>query len=249
VPLTISVVTPCLNSSRFLEDAVRSVTYQDYPDWEHLIVDGGSTDGTLDILRRHPHLRWTSEPDAGQTAAINKGLRLATGQVVAYLCADDLYRPGAFRAVADAFRADPTIALLAGDCDVIDDAARASGRHRARLDCFDDLLHYWAWGRRFCLPQASVFLRRDLLDDVGFFDESFDLAMDYQMWLRVAARYPLTFLPRTLAAFRIGAQTKTARRRREMDREQFRASRPFWTFARGWRRFTIPIQASVHFLA
>jgi glycosyltransferase involved in cell wall biosynthesis len=247
--MLLSIVTPSLNQGRYIEETIRSVREQDWPDYEHIVVDGGSTDETVSILQRYSHLRWVSEPDPGQTAAINKGIRMSSGQVVAYLCADDLYRPGALRTVAEAFAGDPTIAMLAGDCDVIDGAGRPWGRYRAHLDRFEDLLRYWQWGRRFCIPQAAVFLRRDVLDEVGWFDETYDLAMDYEMWLRVAERYPLTVLPRTLAAFRISPETKTQRRRAEMNQEQLRASRRFWRLARGWERWIIPAEAALHGLS
>lgn len=246
MPPVISVVTPSLNQGRYIEETIRSVLTQDYPHYEHIVVDGGSTDQTRSILERYPHLRWVSEADGGQTVAINKGIRMSTGRVVAYLCADDLYREGALRAVAEVFEADPTTALVAGDSEVIDDQGRAYGHYRARLERFEDLLRYWQWGKTFCLPQAAVFLRREVLDEVGWFDETFDLAMDYEMWLRVAARYPLTIVPRTLAAFRVSGETKTSRRRREMDREEFRASRRFWRLARGWEWWTIPCEAVLH---
>jgi hypothetical protein len=157
-----------------------------------------------------------------------------------------VYRQGALQAVADVFEADPTTAALAGDCDVIDEAGRPCGHHQARLDRFEDMLRYWQWGKNFCLPQAAVFLRRDVVEEVGWFNETYGLAMDYEMWLRVAARYPWTILPRTLAAFRIGAATKTSRQRKKMDLEEFRASRRFWRLARGWERWTLPVEAVVH---
>jgi len=243
--LRISVVTPSLNQGRYLDEAIRSVLDQQYPDFEHFVVDGGSSDQTRDVLGRYPHLRWISEPDAGQTAAINKGLRMSAGDIFAYLNADDLYRPGAFRTVAEVFQADPTTAAVVGDCDAIDEASRLHGRYRARLDSFEDLLRYWQWGTRFCIPQPAVFIRRDLLDEVGPFDEHYDLAMDYQMWLRLAARHPFTLVPRTLAAFRVTGQTKTSRRRPAMEWEQFRASSAYWRLARGRERWLIPCQAVV----
>ena len=244
MPVSISVVTPSLNQGQYIEQTIRSVLAQNYPHYEHLVIDGGSTDQTRSILERYPHLRWVSEPDAGQTAAINKGLRRSTGQVVAYLCADDLYREGALGAVAEVFAQDPTTAAVVGSADVIDGASRPAGHHRARLERFEDLLRYWQWGKTFCLPQAAVFLRREVLDEVGWFDESYELALDYEMWLRVAARYPLTIVGRTLAAFRVSGETLTNRHRRKLALEGYRASRRFWRLARGWERWTIPVEAT-----
>jgi glycosyltransferase involved in cell wall biosynthesis len=209
-------------------------------------VDGGSTDQTLEVLRRYPHLRWISEPDNGQTEAINKGIRMGSGDIVAYLNADDVYRPGAFDTVAKVFAADPTTAVLVGDCDVIDDHSNLVRHHRARLDQFEDLLYYWLWGHRFCIPQPSVFLHGPVLDQVGLFDEQYDLAMDYEMWLRLAARYPFTIVHQTLAALRVNGQTKTNRYRHLMDLEQFRSSRKSWHLARPPDRWLAPCLGRAH---
>lgn len=241
----ISVVTPSLNQGRTIEETILSVLAQQYPNFEHIVVDGGSADQTLDILGKYPHLRWVSEPDRGQTEAINKGIRMCTGEVFAYLNADDAFRPGAFAAVAEVFRDDPTTAAVVGDCDAIDERGAPLRLYRARLDRFEDMLRYWEWGNRFCIPQPAVFLRRDLLEKIGLFDESYDLAMEYEMWLRAAARYPFTIVRRTLAALRITEETKTNRRHAEMHLEEFRASRGFWRLARWPERWTIPCEALV----
>jgi glycosyltransferase involved in cell wall biosynthesis len=244
--ITISIVTPSLNQGRYIEETILSVLNQQYPNFEHIVADGGSTDQTLDVLRRYPHLRWTSEPDRGQTPAINKGVRQASGEIFAYLNADDVYRPGAFQTVAEVFYDDPTTSVLIGDSDMIDDNSRPSGHHRARLERFEDLLRYWEWGNRFCIPQSSVFLRRDAMEQAGLFDERYDLAMDYEMWLRLAAWHPFTFVRRTLAAFRVTEETKTRRHRYRMALEQFQASRRFWRLARWPDRWTIPCEALSH---
>lgn len=97
----ISIVTPSFNYGKFIEDAILSVYYQDYPNYEHIIVDGGSTDNTLETLRRYPHLRWVSEPDQGQADALNKGFRMASGELIAWLNADDYFLPGAFSTIAN----------------------------------------------------------------------------------------------------------------------------------------------------
>ncbi len=241
---SISIVTPSLNQARYIEETIRSVLDQQYPEFEHIVLDGGSTDGTVDILKRYPHLRWVSEPDRGQTAAINQGLAMSSGVIFAFLNGDDVYRPGAFDTVAGVFEEDPTTAAVVGHCDIIDPESRKVGRFRARLECYEDLLRYWRWGEGFCIPQPAVFLRRDVLNEVGPFDESFDLAMDYEMWLRLAARYPLTLVPHTLAAYRVTGETKTTRRRVEMSLEEFRASRRYWRLARSWRRLAIPCEAA-----
>jgi glycosyltransferase involved in cell wall biosynthesis len=240
------VVTPSLNQGRYIEETILSVLNQRYPDFEHIVIDGGSSDGTIDILRHYPHLHWTSEPDPGQTSAINKGIQRTTGYVFAFLNADDIYRPGAFETVAETFRADPTTAVLVGDCDVIDEHSKYAGHLKARLERFEDLLKYWEWGHRFCIPQPAVFLRRDLLGQAGFFDERYDLAMDYELWLRLAVQHAFTIVCETLAGLRVTEQTKTSRYKYRMDQEQFHASRPFWRYARWPQRWTIPCAAALH---
>src|ERR1700743_3653163 len=104
--MKISIITPSYNQGQFIEDAIRSVLDQGYPDFEHIVIDNCSTDGTLDVLRRYPHVRWVSEPDGGQSAALNKGLRLSTGDVLAWLNCDDFYLPGAFHTAAAALLRD-----------------------------------------------------------------------------------------------------------------------------------------------
>lgn len=244
--IRISVVTPSLNQGRYIEETIVSVLDQQYPAFEHIVVDGGSTDQTLEVLRRYPHLQWVSEPDRGQTPAINKGIRMSTGEIFTYVNADDVYRQGAFQKVAQIFRNDPTTAVAAGDCDVIDEHSRTVGRYRVRLNEFEDLLRYWEWGNRFCISQPAVFLRRSLLEEVGLFDERYDLAMDYEMWLRLATRYPFTPVRRTLAAFRVSEETKTRRYRHRMDLEMYRASRRSWRLARWPDRWMIPFLAVSH---
>ncbi|MCX6000590.1 MAG: glycosyltransferase family 2 protein, partial [Chloroflexi bacterium] len=114
---TVSIITPSFNQASFIEETIRSVLLQNYPALDYLVIDGGSNDGTVEILRRYePWLRWVSEPDQGQTDAINKGLRLAKGSVLAYLNSDDTYLAGTIHAVVEHFQAHPEDGLVYGDC-------------------------------------------------------------------------------------------------------------------------------------
>src|SRR6202012_2755610 len=118
--MKISIITPSYNQGQFIEDAIRSVLDQGYPDFEHIVIDNCSTDGTLDVLRKYPHIKWVSEPDGGQSAALNKGFRMSTGDVLAWLNCDDFYLPGAFQAAAQALGA-PAVDGVYSDlqfCDV-----------------------------------------------------------------------------------------------------------------------------------
>ena len=242
----ISIVTPSLDQGHYIGETIASIASQDYTPFEHIVVDGASTDGTLDVLRGHQHLshlRWLSEPDSGQSEAINKGIRLSKGEIIAYLNADDFYRPGAFRAVRAAFAADPACGVVFGDCDEVDGSSNVTGIYRARLSRPDDLLHHWAWGSHFCIAQPAVFLRRGLLDQVGLFDETFELAMDYEMWLRLASRTRFKMIPRTLAAFRVTCETKSQRRPYELLMEAYFAARRHRRLAPMARRLQLVIQS------
>ena len=223
-PLAISIVTPSLNQGDTIEQTILSIRDQGYPRFEHFVMDGGSEDATVEVLERYPHLLWVSEPDKGQTDAINKGLKRVSGDVVAYLNADDCYRPGAFQAVAEAFE-HPDCHVLVGDCDIIGEAGEPKGVYRAQLSDRADLLRWWLWEQSVCIPQPAAFLRRSALDAVGLFDPAFDMAMDLEMWMRLAKRYPFSMAGRTLAAYRETPDTKTSRRRADMVLDCDRAAR------------------------
>ncbi len=223
-PPSISVITPSLDQAGTIEETIRSVRDQEYSNFDHYVIDGASRDETVSLLERHPHLLWVSEPDHGQTDAINKGMERARGDIVAYLNADDCYRPGAFQAVAEAFE-DPDCFVLVGECDIIDMAGKTTGVYLAQLDAREDLLRWWKWNDGFCIPQPAVFFRRSVIETVGRFDGHFDMAMDLEMWMRMAKIYPFTFARRTLAAYRETPETKTSRRRADMVLECDQAAR------------------------
>ncbi|MBI1358468.1 MAG: glycosyltransferase [Acidobacteria bacterium] len=219
----ISIVTPSYNQGGTIEATIRSVLDQRYCPFEHWVIDGGSTDSSVAVLERYPHLHWVSEPDRGQTHAINKGLARGQGEIFAYLNSDDVYRPGCFEQVVQAF-ADPSCQVLVGDCDRIDAAGELLGTDRAQLERPDLLARFWRWGEGVLIPQPAVFIRRSLLDEAGAFDESYDMAMDLEMWLRLARRAPFTLLHRTLAGFRVTPETKSSTRQADMVEESRRAA-------------------------
>jgi ADP-heptose:LPS heptosyltransferase/GT2 family glycosyltransferase len=242
----ISVITPSYQQAVFIEETILSVLAQDYGNFEHIIVDGGSSDGTIDILKRYPHLKWVSEPDLGQTHAINKGILMSTGDIIAYLNADDVYRPGAFQQVAGFFKQHPEARIVTGDCDYIDEHSHITGRLRAKYERFEDLVRYWGWDRWYCIPQQSTFWRRDVLAETGLLDTRLNMVMDYDMWLRAAERMPIHTLPVTLAAFRLAGDTKTTSRTHEMYLEELAVSRRRWPLLPWRRRLAVKFQAHRH---
>ena len=203
----VSVVTPSLNQGRFIGDAVRSVLSQDYPRIEYLVVDGGSTDGTLAVLAGHDGaVRWISEPDNGQAAAINKGFRLASGEVLAWLNSDDLYEPQAVSAAVAYLQAHPGTAMVYGDATHVDteDVEIGPCAYVGPFD-LDRLIHESDY-----IVQPAAFFRRSAFEAVGGLDESLHWGMDYDLWLKIARRFPIAYLPRKLARYRQTGENKTA---------------------------------------
>ena len=206
----ISVITPSYNQAQFIEQTIQSVLSQGYPNLEYIVMDGGSTDGTLEILRKYAdHLYWVSEPDRGQSHAINKGFARASGDVLAFLNSDDLYEPGALLSVGSYFAAHPEVFWLTGWCRTID----AQGKEIRRLSTWYKM--FWLLFRSYTvllvldyISQPATFWRREVIDKVGGFDESLHYAMDYDYSLRVGKYYKLSVLNHFIARFRVHAFSK-----------------------------------------
>ncbi len=203
----VSIVTPSYNQAAYLEATIRSVLSQDYPYIEYIIVDGGSTDGSLDIIQRYADRLawWVSEPDAGQTDAINKGFARASGEILAWLNSDDTYEPGAIRAAATFLQQHPTVGLVYGDANYIDEAGQVIGRFPAAQTDYRRLLQGYVH-----IPQQAAFFRAALWRQVAPLDPSFYFAMDYDLWVRLARITTLHYLPgQVWANFRLQSQAKS----------------------------------------
>jgi glycosyltransferase involved in cell wall biosynthesis len=202
----VSIITPSYNQGRFLETTILSVLNQDYPNLEYILVDGGSMDGSLEIIRRYADrfAWWVSEKDLGQTDAINKGFTHARGEILAWLNSDDTYEPGAVSAAVDFLRARPEIGMVYGDARFIDDAGRVIGHFPAAQTDYRRLKRGYVH-----IPQQSAFFRADLWRKTGPLDPSFYFAMDYDLWVRLARLAPLVYMPAPWANFRLHASGKT----------------------------------------
>ncbi len=207
-----SVITPSLNQGEFIRSNIESVLAQNYSDFEHIIIDGGSTDSTLSVLKQYPHLRWVSEPDRGQSNALNKAVSQAAGDIVVWLNSDDWYAPGVFEKIAQALKDHPVVMGACGRAD-------RSGRVYETVENIErshfDLLKYWVFN---AVPdQPGVFFRRDVLDSVSrpdglWFNEDLNFAMDLDLWLRISEQHAFSKrIPETVAFCRIYEEAKTGK--------------------------------------
>ena len=202
----VSIVTPSFNQAPFLEQTLRSVLGQDYPNLEYIVIDGGSTDGSLEIIQRYADrlAYWQSQPDQGQTDAINQGFAHATGEILAWLNSDDLLLPGAVSAAVKALQEHPEAAMVYGDALLINAQGKTIGKFPAAQTDYRKLRRGYVH-----IPQQASFFRADLWRQVGPLDVSFYFAMDYDLWVRLAALAPLVYVPQLWAAFRLHGEAKS----------------------------------------
>ena len=204
----VSVVTPSLDQGRWIDDAIRSVLGQAHPRIEYLVMDGGSTDGTLDVLRGYgSRLAWSSGRDGGQAQALATGFARTRGDILAWLNADDVYAPDAIARAVAAFAAEPDVALVFGNAEFMDAAGRPLGQaeHVLPLERGEPLLRLGD-----CVVQPAAFFRRSAYEAVGGLDPALHWTMDYDLWFRLARRFPTRRLDATLARVRCTPGTKTA---------------------------------------
>ena len=195
---SLSVITPSYNSAAFLEDAIFSVSRQEGVSVEHIVMDGASTDRTLEILKRFDNVQWTSEPDRGQSDAINKGFRRAAGDLVGWLNADDYYLPGGLEAIARAAQQHPEADVIYGDCVFVDSRGKIV-RSKVEHDFDRAVLMYFG-----CyIPSTSTFFRRRIIDSGWLLDCDYRVCMDFEYFARLAhAGFIFHYVPQFIAAFR-----------------------------------------------
>ena len=217
-PLRFTVVIPTLNQAATIEDTLASILGQDYGNVEIIVADGGSDDGTAEILQRHRHrlAHVLQGPDGGQSEAINKGMALASGDILCWLNSDDYFLPGALRRVAQRFAADPSVAFVVGAGDVIS-LDHGFLRHIPALPMTEATLLNWKndqW-----VMQQCCFWSRDLWQRAGGVDETLHLLMDYDLWFRLSRASEAALIEETLAVMRYYPEVKTVRQRSRMSEE------------------------------
>lgn len=215
----VSIITPSYNQAAYLEAAMRSVLEQDYPKIEYLVADGGSTDGSIEVIRRYAGRLawWVSEKDQGQADGANKGFRRAKGEIIGWLNSDDLYRPGAVTGAVAAFQAEPGAGLVFSDVDSIDGSGELINVMKFGPRTLEELMAF------NIISQPGVFMRRDLLERAGYLDTSYHLLLDHHLWLRMVRHAPAVYVPGARwAAARFHAGAKNVAQAGVFGREAYR---------------------------
>ncbi len=214
----VSVVTPSFNQSTYLEQTIRSVIEQDYRELEYIIVDGGSTDSSLDIIKKYSNRLawWTSEKDSGQAEAINKGFAHARGEIIAWLNSDDYYLIGAVNAAVNAFETHPNAVMVYGDMLAVDENGRTINVLKYRPLSLEDLLCFQIVG------QPAVFMRRSAFEKTSGLDTNLHFMLDHQLWIKLAAQGEIVHVGQTWAAARYHSQAKNRAQAAEFGRDAFR---------------------------
>jgi glycosyltransferase involved in cell wall biosynthesis len=216
--LLVSIITPSFNQARYLEATIQSVLSQGYAPIEYILIDGASTDGSVDIIRKHKDrfAYWVSEKDNGQAEAINKGLVRAKGEIVAWLNSDDYYLPKTISEVVKAFEENPDILMVYGDVLAVDEQGQTINVLKYRQLSFEDLLCFQIIG------QPSVFFRRAALEKAGLLDASLHFLLDHHLWIRIAQQGKILHVPQIWSAARYHAEAKNRAKAAEFGREAFR---------------------------
>lgn len=204
----VTIITPSFNQGRFIQETIESVLQQDYRNMEHLVIDGGSTDNTLAILQRYaaadPRFRFISEPDRGQSHAINKGLAMARGEIIGWLNSDDTYQAQAISKAVQAFLAHPEWGMVHGHCHVVNETNQILSTFPTDRANAQKLYH------TCCICQPAAFVRKHVMEQAGGVDENLHFCMDYELWMRIAKQHLIGYIPEFVANARLHSHSKSA---------------------------------------
>jgi len=210
----VSIITPSFNQARYLEQTIQSVLGQDHPRIEYIVVDGASTDGSVEIVKKYADKLawWVSEKDSGQAEAINKGLVRATGEIVAWLNSDDYYLPGTVSAAVKVFDENPDVVLVYGNMLAVDERGNPFNTLTYKQLFLQDLLCFQIIG------QPAVFFRRSVLEKAGMLDPTFHFLLDHHLWIRIAGHGKILHVDQTWSAARYHAEAKNRAKAAEFGR-------------------------------
>ena len=213
----VSIITPSFNQAAYLEQTILSVLQQDHPHIEYIVIDGASTDNSVDIIRKYESKLsyWVSEKDNGQAEAINKGFARATGEIIAWLNSDDYYLTGAVSSAVRIFEENPDVVLVYGNMLAVDEHGVTFNTLNYKQLTLDDLLCFQIIG------QPAVFMRRSALEDLKL-DSTFHFLLDHYLWIQIARRGKILHIDQTWAVARYHAEAKNRAKAAEFGREAFR---------------------------
>lgn len=225
----ISIVTPSYNQAHFIERTIDSILNQKYPNLEYIVMDGKSSDGTVEILKKYKNkITWKSEKDSGQSEAINKGLKMATGEIVAFLNSDDTYEPGALHKVARFFHENPDKKWVYGKCTIINEN---DVEIRRPITWYKNmLLKKFSYSKLLSenfISQPATFWKRELHKEVGYFDENDHWCMDYEFWLRIGKKHRAGVINQYLANFRYHTDSKSGKEDKTKFQDELRLARKY----------------------
>lgn len=242
----ISVITPSFNQGEFLERTILSVLRQEYPNLEYIVIDGGSSDESLEIIKKYASqlAYWTSEPDRGQSHAINKGFEKATGEIMCWLNSDDFYLPATLRTVAGHLARETGSMALAGHVLKVYTDGRPAEELAGRYENLRRLLQFW---RGYQMHQPSIFWRREVFERVGFLDEAQQYIMDFDYWVRIARHFDFQNVDEVLSCITYHDKAKTGDNYRRYHEELRRQATTFWGSRRSLDYWRLKLSMMQHF--
>ena len=214
----VSIITPSYNQAKYLEQTITSVLTQDYPHIEYIVIDGASTDGSVEIIKKYQDklTYWVSEKDKGQAEAINKGFAKATGEIIAWLNSDDVYLAGTVLSAVKIFEENPDVVLVYGNMLAVDEHGKTFNTLKYKQLALEDLLCFQIVG------QPAVFMRRSALQKAGGLDPDFHFMLDHHLWIRIAQQGKILHVDQTWAAARYHPEAKNRAQASQFGREAFR---------------------------
>lgn len=249
--MKITIITPTYHTNLsfdqgyLLAKTIESVIYQEGDfELEYIIMDGGSTDSTLKVIKKYDQLikskkfkpnckriifKWFSEPDNGQSQALNKGFKIATGEVTNWLCSHDLLLPGALQLVSDFFIKNKNAKVVYGAAFQIDEKGDITRFYHGREFTYGELIRRWdRAGHKFYMVQGSIFYKLDLVKEMGYLDEKNHLAMDYDLWLKFRKKHKFFYITKPLSSIRHYSEAKNFKYSKEQFKEIIKVSKRFW---------------------